>query len=782
MDSTEVIRPEPKGTLIAGQEPDSTLPHGLAGAPSKHSLHPAKRMVRNLPGATLIAKMWSRRLYRSIAIVTFVVALLAIGLSMRQLVWLELHNIRREQFTSQLGSEIQSLTIWIETQKHFAELISTDPQVELAIHDLYTVRESLQDAEDYYGESNKQKVDDQISILNEHLPEFDGDRERLKKLHVAIREKNFSDSDGVSHKQGMLKDQAVYFVADMGGLILASSKNETIGESIPFDKHHDQQLMNLTRGKSVFIPPTDPSHDLELPCDVGEEPLVWICVPIQREGDIGPTVILGLGYFSVGNFSQSLQSSRIGSTGEAYVFSRTGTMLTESRFTSEDPKFLPRMVHSSVNLPLCPMTTPERPLQPPDDSQPRTEIIQKAMNAISNPTSLKSGVELHPYDNYRGHRVVGAWQWLEEYGFGVVYEIEAREAYRAFDYIYNSQLALLVLVLGFGGFAFYATTAMVSMRDQGTLRVGPYILLQKIGQGGMGQVYLARHEMLKRPTAVKLLREDKRDPDLIMRFEREVQHSSRLKHPNTVRIFDYGKTSEGVFYYAMEYLDGLTLEEVVQRQGWQSVARVLYILEQAAKSLREAHNEGLIHRDIKPLNIMTCRFGGEYDVVKVLDFGLVKNLSADAAVTQVTATTEISGTPMYVPPERVKNPTIVDARVDIYALGATAYYLLTGKPIFDSASIVDVLVQVVSRDVPSVQETSERIIPNQLQQLISRCLAKNPDERPQSMDEILVVIQDLTSQLPWTQNDAKKWWEENAEVDHTAELIERSISSMADTQ
>ena len=237
-------------------------------------------------------------------------------------------------------------------------------------------------------------------------------------------------------------------------------------------------------------------------------------------------------------------------------------------------------------------------------------------------------------------------------------------------------------------------------------RLGAYTLERQISEGGMATIYLARHAMLKRPTAVKILKKHVATDEFVHRFEREVQSRASCWHPNTVRIYDFGRTREGLPYYVMEYLDGVTLAELVAHSGPVPPGRVIHILRQVSAALREAHEHGMIHRDVKPENVMLCR-RGEDDVVKLLDFGLVKSLETEQT-RDVTKQIKILGTPRYMAPERLVNPSDVDARSDIYALGAVGYYLITGKPIFDGDDNLAVSNQVLHAPAPRASASGRR--------------------------------------------------------------------------
>ena len=291
-------------------------------------------------------------------------------------------------------------------------------------------------------------------------------------------------------------------------------------------------------------------------------------------------------------------------------------------------------------------------------------------------------------------------------------------------------------------------------------RLGQYTLEERIGEGGMGIVYRARHAMLRRPTAIKLLPPGKTGEESIQRFEREVQLTARLSHPSTVAIFDYGRTPQGVFYYAMELLDGLNLQDLVARYGRQSHGRVIHILQQVSGALTEAHEHGLIHRDIKPGNIILTERGGIPDVAKVVDFGLVKSLdrSGTESTMLMTAQTVLTGTPLYIAPEAIRGDHNVDARSDLYALGAVGYFLLTATPVFQSDNVVEVFAHHLHTEPTLPSARGGHAVPPDLEAIIMQCLSKDPDARPASARALGKELAQCARMTPWSLEHAESLW------------------------
>ena len=288
--------------------------------------------------------------------------------------------------------------------------------------------------------------------------------------------------------------------------------------------------------------------------------------------------------------------------------------------------------------------------------------------------------------------------------------------------------------------------------------LGQYTLTEKIGEGGMGVVYKATHGMLRRPTAVKLLPAERAGARAIERFEREVQTTATLIHPNTVAIYDFGRTPQGIFYYAMEYLDGIDLERLVSFDGPQHPGRVTHILKQVCAALGEAHARGLVHRDVKPANVVLCERGGYADFAKVVDFGLVKDLSPEAD-TSLSVTQGFLGTPLYLAPEVISGGT-VDDRSDLYSLGGLAYFLLTSRPVFQAVSMIEICAAHLHAPVIPPSEFAPFPLPEGLEALVLACLAKDPKLRPKSAEALALSLEALQATPAWTSADARAWWAE----------------------
>ena len=327
-------------------------------------------------------------------------------------------------------------------------------------------------------------------------------------------------------------------------------------------------------------------------------------------------------------------------------------------------------------------------------------------------------------------------------------------------------LALIEMLLWLGiasAMAIYGSHKITQLRREAS-RLGQYRLKDKLGAGGMGEVYLADHARLRRPCAIKLIRPDRAaQGDALSSFEREVQATAALTHPNIVRIYDYGVTDDATstFYYAMEYLDGLTLEQMVGQHGALPAARAVHYLLQVCSALREAHGVGLIHRDIKPGNVMACLLGGVKDQVKLLDFGLVENVTGADGSGVARRPERIAGTPAYMSPEQSAGLGALDARSDIYSLGAVGYFLLSGRPPFVRQSAEELLLAHFGQRVSPLNGEEIRV-PADLEAVILRCLEKGPERRFPSAEALEEALARCDCARDWTEPDALQWWSEHS--------------------
>jgi serine/threonine-protein kinase len=317
--------------------------------------------------------------------------------------------------------------------------------------------------------------------------------------------------------------------------------------------------------------------------------------------------------------------------------------------------------------------------------------------------------------------------------------------------------AMILLMLAVG--ATFGARAISRLRRQvaEARQLGQYRLRHRIGAGGMGEVYLAEHQLLKRPCAVKLIRTaDRADPRTLERFEREVRLTAMLSHPNTVDVYDYGRAEDGTYYYVMEYLLGLSLAELVDRHGAVPPARVVYLLRQVCEALREAHAAGLIHRDIKPSNIFAARRGGMDDVAKLLDFGLVR-ATPIAGAAHISAEGQILGTPTFMSPEQARGALELDERSDIYSLGAVAYHLLAGRPPFDGDGSLEVLIAHARDPVVPPSQLGPGV-PDDLERIVLRCLAKDPAARFADAAALERALGECACAADWDSQRAARWW------------------------
>jgi eukaryotic-like serine/threonine-protein kinase len=573
--------------------------------------------------------------------------------------------------------------------------------------------------------------------------------------------------------QPMLESQHYvdFVVVNPGKRILASPERGLVGSVAP--RGYDRFLAAVLGDKTAISTPFARETAMRRP---GVGATMFVAAPVKTSAG-AIIAVLALRMRPEQEFSEVFSLSSVGETGEAYAFDRRGFMLTASRFEPE-LKRLGLVTNTPEATAILTLRLPDSEVNLLHRSPAPPSVDGRAQVAAGDPRDALAatpgeGLDLQGHRNYRGEKVVGAWTWLPEYDFGVVTEIATAEAFRTL-YILRVVFLVLFLLLVMSGAAISAFTLLVD-RLQSSLRksavaarrVGQYVLVQEIGRGANGMVYRARHALLRRPVAIKLLSPELTNEATAASFEREVQMTSQLTHPNTVAVFDYGHTPEGVFYYAMEYLSGIDLDQLPRQFGPQPEGRVIHILRQVCGSLAEAHRIGLIHRDIKPANIVLTRRGGLSDVVKVLDFGLVKGRPAGTADGPAERGAVV-GTPHFIAPEAVEQPESVDVRSDLYSVGAVGYWLLSGKTLFDVETVAELLKAQVEATPPSPSQRLGQPLAADLEQVILRCLSKSPQERPPSAEALEEALESCAAANTWTRQAAEDWWTVNLASIRTA--------------
>ncbi len=631
-----------------------------------------------------------------------------------------------EQLSTLLNAEVAALTLWSDIEKSEAQRFALDPVI------LGTIVDLLRVAADPDGGPSAVLASRELAAFREVMD--------ASSIRSTVRG---------------------YGVVDLSGRIVAAKNDAAIGRRVGTSVA--EWFDRIVAGETAIFGP------VEYPVAEGERdslvlrPAIFVAAPVRNSrNDVIAALVMR--YSPADEFSGLLHLAQFGASGESYAFNSSGVMITESRFTDqlqevglvEDGPDASSILAIEIRNPGGNLLLGHQP-DLPRAALPYTRMAAAAIAGID-------GVDVEGYLDYRGVPVVGAWRWLPDYGFGVAMEVDVQEAYETLYVVRQGFWALVaLLMLGAVGIFFYNFLFQdMSNRMRKAERLGQYTLEEKIGEGGMGSVYKAKHAMLRRPTAIKLIKEGQVKPETLVRFEREVQLTSQLANPNTVAIYDYGRTPEGVFYYAMEYLPGITLDNLVLNDGPQPERRVVHILRQICSSLAEAHARGMIHRDIKPANIMLLERGGLYDVIKVLDFGLVKDITSGDQ--NVTAMNTVPGTPHFLSPEAIQHPDAIDARSDLYAVGAVGYFLLTGSFVFSGTSAIEVLGKQVNDTPEDPSERLGRSLDPYLEGLILQCLAKDPADRPADAG---VLLEALSSgyQSPigtWTQKEAAVWWAESS--------------------
>jgi len=666
-------------------------------APATHSLHPEGAAAREAQARRARLRLWF-----ALALAASVLALTAIGSWTYRAVERSLRDSRAGALKAVLDAQAKTLEVWIEDQKLGIRRLARDPGV-------------------------RQHVRALVEIAAEHgeTPERYCSAPARRPL-VAQLDDALAGSGAVA-----------FNIVDRTGRIIAAKFREYCGLAMS-EQATAQELVPVFRGETRFLRPyRDAERLARTPANPPlARPLVWIETPVQNEaGRI--LAALGVGQYAHEQFAAILAAARSGDSDEVYAFDRNGVMLSASRTLGAEAALA-------------------QALRVPGEGG-LTRLAAQAQAAAMG--GVPSGMLLEPYPGYTGRAVVGAWRWLPAYDMGLAVEMAAEEAYAplavlgtVFGTVFGALVAAVLAALA----AWFSAVRLRSEVEE--RRVGAYLLGERIGEGGVGNVYAARHDLLKRPTAVKLLKPTRATDEITARFEREAQLASQLSHPNMVEIYDYGRASDGSLYYAMELLEGETIGKLVLQEGPLPVARAIHLLRQACAGLAEAHGKGMVHRDVSPTNLMVCHYGGEYDFLKILDFGLVKNIAAEEQET-ITRTLRLLGTPLYMAPERLRDPADVDARADIYAVGAVAFFVLTGRRMFETLDDLALTSLVLNEVPPRASAVAAQPIPEALDMLIAASLEKRREDRPQTIGEFGDVLEALAVRFRWTQRDARAAWE-----------------------
>jgi serine/threonine-protein kinase len=704
--------PDEAQPAVSARAPVPHEPAGpRAGAENRAGL-PARRSL--VAGPTL-----------NIITVAAVVGLIALGAWMYFGVKHSLQEIRSAGLRTALDAEANTLKLWIENRKTHVEHWSQDARVRRHVAELIVLSQK-------------------------------GDAAAERLWNAPARAALAATLEPVLRGAGA----AGFNVVDTAGRLVAAERREHHGRSITpgsFLGH----LHEVFKGRTQFIRPHPDKDRVEgAPAGVPGNPVVWFEAPVADErGRI--VAALGFSYPADGEFAKIL-SMRPGATGEAYVFDERGVMLSESRFLPDLRKagLVPEGAGAILRVQVRDPGGDIRGGHTPELEWAALPLTRLAALAIASRGKAdareRQGVVLEPYRSYRGVAVIGAWKWLADMDMGLAMELGADEAYAPLSYL-NLAFAVVLAMLSAAALAVLWSAYSVGRlrREAGEPRmIGQYQLEREIGEGGMARVYLARHALLKRPTALKLLKPHLASDEIVARFEREVQLASQLVHPNTIEIYDYGLTRDGLFYYVMEYLEGESLDRLVAARGPMPAGRAIHVLKQVCAALREAHGRGLVHRDIKPQNIMLCERAGEHDVVKILDFGLVKDVHGRQS-RDITQFQRLVGTPLYMAPERMRNPGDADARSDIYSIGAVGFFLLTGRDLFESGGEHDLTYHVLHTPARRPSECVPGV-PRRLDDLIVRCLAKDRTERPHDVLVVLALLEALSVEFPWGEREAAR--------------------------
>lgn len=644
--------------------------------------------------------------------------------------------------SKELAGVVNSVTIstksFLDDRSQLVESWSRQPAIRHAVIELVEIgrqrdaTEALRQAE-------------QSDLIKKQLQELSG-----------VKEVKFV----VWNREGTILASWLDSRADVGNQVAPSGAANLVrvfrGERVLFGPER------LTDTGNGFIPETD-------------APVMANMVPIRDErGDIVAALLVrGINTFDQFDklFSEASRADGL----DVYAVDRRGVMVTRSPMASALASRVSLDLSAEEFAAVMRVSDPGMEIGPENIGTIQRHALPLTLSA-AGATTGRSNERIEPYNNYAGVPVIGAWRWNSDWQLGIIVEREYEVAYAAAR-IVRFGFLLLAAVLTITALAAASQIAKQSARVHAAIHpLGRYDVVGELGSGGMGVVIRARHRQLGRDVALKVLRDDRQHREDRLRFDREARLAASLSNPHSVTIYDYGRSEDGEAYCVMEFLHGITLYEVVTRDGPQPFGRVLFILRQICASLDEAHKLGLLHRDIKPQNVMLSLDPSVGDWAVVFDFGLAKSVNPEVGAYQ-TAETVWAGTPMYMAPERYREPAGMDPRSDIYSIGCIAYFLISGRPPYIECDPESLFALVLSEEPISMSVHRDQAVPQELVQLVGKCMAKHADNRFATVEELSAEVDRLRDEHPWTADEARGWWKIHGEdvlVQEQSDLVEQA--------
>ena len=594
-----------------------------------------------------IAYHWLSEFTRRNTLIAILVALVAAGAAVWAFINVQtaVREARRAYLGGLLATQAELVQFWISARKEDARQWAEDAELRRLAYKLIVHSRNKSETRRLHGEL-------------------------LKRLAPALEERNL----------------ALANIVAPDGILLASLVPEYIGRQLA--PAFRVRLERVFRGEQVFIEPVFEAERLHGPGVANPDTAIaWATAPIRDEA--GRVIaVLCLGRYAAKGFARRLEVTRPGATGEAYAFDGAGRMVSNSRF-EDQLRARGMLAADQSSLGRVMLQQPEAAPGIRSGVSKPTELVTHALQASAASAGEKKGIILTPYRNYLGDPVIGAWQWLDEHNLGLAVEIGEAEAYRPIT-ILNTHLVVMLLTLAVAVFLGPTLPGILWRRVvpvKSGQTVEAYRLERKIGEGGMAEVFLGTHERLGRPAAVKVLKSGLRE-EMQLRFEREARLLASLRHPDIAAVFEIGNVEDGRPYYAMEYFDGEPLDQIVARDGPLAEDAACEVLIRLCGILQYACDRGVVHRDVKPENLLLSLDAQGAPALKLIDFGLAKALDP-AEHDQLTLEVSLLGTLGYLAPERIRDPADVDIRGEVYAVGALGYFLLTGEewlPSLESAT------------------------------------------------------------------------------------------------